>query len=502
MLTMEQVYRIRNMKKYEGKSVRKIASITGHDCKTVKKYIEKEDFNLAIRPKQNRKGKLSPYRNIIISWLISDQQAPPKQQHTAKRVYDRLQELYHGEFKASERSVRKCVAQLRKELHTETTAFLPLEHPPGEAQGDFGEARFVENGKTYDGYYFNLSYPYSNAGHIQLFKSANQECLLEGMKAIFEHIGGVPTVIWFDNLSPAVKKIREYGKRDLTDGFLRFMMHYGFQSNFCNPDSGHEKGSVESKVGYHRRNLFVPVPECQDLKDYNQSLLSRCDQDMQREHYRGYGTIHALFQEDKQAFSNLPKIPFEVFQHEFAKANHYGKVKFDHRTYSTSPRMAGCQVIIKAGAYEVVILDSDYHPIITHRRLYGKETESMNWIPYLDLLSRKPTAFKYSGIYQTLPTVLQEYLDQQDYVGKKEILKLLARITKEADFHAAIRAFEEGLRLGVSDLDSIWALHCHLTSKKLPEPEIVLSDSVPELKGYTPDITLYDDLFQTGGRSS
>ena len=108
----------------------------------------------------------------------------------------------------SERSVRKCVAQLRKELQTETTAFLPLEHPPGEAQGDFGEARFVENGKTYDGYYFNLSYPYSNAGHMQLFKSANQECLLEGMKAIFEHIGGVPTAIWFDNLSPAVKKIK------------------------------------------------------------------------------------------------------------------------------------------------------------------------------------------------------------------------------------------------------------------------------------------------------
>jgi transposase len=94
MLTMEQVYRIRNMKKFEGKSLRKISKITGHDFETVKKYVEKEDFNLMIRPKQRRKSKLSPYRSIVTTWLINDKKAPHKQQHTAKRVYDRLKELY------------------------------------------------------------------------------------------------------------------------------------------------------------------------------------------------------------------------------------------------------------------------------------------------------------------------------------------------------------------------------------------------------------------------
>jgi transposase len=198
MLTMEQVYRIRNMRKFEGKSLRKISQLTGHDFETVKKYIEQDDFNHNIRPKQRRKSKLSPYRSVVTTWLISDKQAPHKQQHTAKRVYDRLKELYGDKFSASERAVRKFVADIRKELQTNTDGFLPLEHPPGEAQADFGEARFIENGITYDGYYLNLSYPYSNGGHMQLFKSANQECLLEGMKAIFEHIGGVPTAIWFD----------------------------------------------------------------------------------------------------------------------------------------------------------------------------------------------------------------------------------------------------------------------------------------------------------------
>lgn len=74
-------------------------------------------------------------------------------------MYDWLKELYGDEFDAGEWSVRKFDADIRKELQVNAEGFLPLEHPPGEAQADFGEARFIENGITYDGYYFNMSYP-------------------------------------------------------------------------------------------------------------------------------------------------------------------------------------------------------------------------------------------------------------------------------------------------------------------------------------------------------
>ena len=107
-------------------------------------------------------------------------------------------------------------------------------------------------------------------------------------------------------------------------------------------------------------------------------------------HYKGYGMIKDLFMEDKQEFFNS-KVSFEVYLHEFAKADNYGKVKFDGRTYSTSPSMAGRQVIVKAGAYDIEILDTDCNHIIEHRRLYGEEKESMNWIPYLELMSKRPT---------------------------------------------------------------------------------------------------------------
>jgi hypothetical protein len=84
------------------------------------------------------------------------------------------------------------VAAKKKEIYGDRKAFLSLEHIPGEAQVDFGDADFYENGKLHSGKYLNLSFPHSNKGYMQVFKGENQECLFEGLKTIFEHIGGVP----------------------------------------------------------------------------------------------------------------------------------------------------------------------------------------------------------------------------------------------------------------------------------------------------------------------
>lgn len=498
MLKMEQIYHIKNLKQFEGKSLRKISEITGHDFSTVKKYVEKTDFNLEFKNKKKRRSKLSAYKEIVTKWLINDERAPKKQRHTAKRVYDRLKEMYPEEFTSSDRSVRKFVADIRKTLDIQPDGYIPLEHPSGEAQVDFGEAKFIENGTTYDGYYLSISYPYSNAGYMQLFKSANQECLLEGMKTIFEYVGGTPYAIWFDNMTTAVKKIKEYGKRDLTDGFLRFMLHYGFQSNFCNPNSGHEKGSVENKVGYHRRNFLVPVPEFKDLKEFNRELLEKCKNDMQREHYKGLGKIANLFEEDKLEFLKLPEKQFEVCLYEFAKSDNYGKVKFDGKIYSTSPRMSKQKVMIKAGAHKVEILDENGKVIVEHRRLYGAEKESMQWIPYLELISKRPTALKYTGLFNHLPINLREYLDKCNLENKKQILALFYKMVINSDFETALIVFNECINQGINDKESIWATYLFLTAKNSKEAEMLVPKSVPEIQGYTTNIKIYDKFIPKG----
>ena len=160
-------------------------------------------------------------------------------------MYNRLIGELGKENKAidvSERTIRTLVANLRKEMGQAKEVALPLLHPGGEAQVDFGTTVFIEKGITYEGHHLCITFPHSDGKLVQLFKGENLECLMQGVTDIFKAIEGSPRVIRFDNMSTAVKTIKAYGEREVTEGFRRLQCHYGFESNFCNPASGREKG--------------------------------------------------------------------------------------------------------------------------------------------------------------------------------------------------------------------------------------------------------------------
>lgn len=194
----------------KGEKISDIANALKLDRKTVQKYVDKKDFN-EPKPKAVREKelcpKLEPYKPIIDKWLEEDKQAPRKQRHTAKRVFNRLNKEVKG-FDCSYRTVATYYAVKYKEIFSGAKGiFLPLEHRPGEAQVDFGAADFYENGTRISGKYLEVSFPYSNKGYLQLFYGENMECLLEGLNAIFKYIGGVPEELWFDNTKTIVVSI-------------------------------------------------------------------------------------------------------------------------------------------------------------------------------------------------------------------------------------------------------------------------------------------------------
>jgi len=128
-------------------------------------------------------------------------------------------------------------------------SFLPLDKPPGHAQVDFRKFKYYDAfDRSCDGHALIVSFPNSNTGWMQVFPSENQECLLEGLKRIFYHIGGVPIRVRCDNMTTAVVQILEGTERVITDGFYRFMLHHRFKADFCNPGKGNEKGNVENTV--------------------------------------------------------------------------------------------------------------------------------------------------------------------------------------------------------------------------------------------------------------
>ena len=170
---MEQAYYIRNKYRREDKSFRQIARETKHDFATVKKYVEMENFSPSPPIKRNRKGKATKYREIVLKWLKEDELAPRKQRHTAHRVFTRLREHAQNQGKEldiSERSVRNLVAALKSEITAKQPVYLPLTHPAGEAQVDFGDTVFFEQGIRYEGHHLSVTFPHSDAPFVQLFK--------------------------------------------------------------------------------------------------------------------------------------------------------------------------------------------------------------------------------------------------------------------------------------------------------------------------------------------
>jgi len=462
---MAKVHDIRKAFFEEGHSITRIAQEQGIDRKTVRKYIEQEDWNQpAQRVPRCRPGILESFKPTIDAWLEEDRRRRRKQRHTAKRVYDRL--VAEKQFAGSYRTVTAYVGQRKRELGRDSQPALPLVHRAGEAQVDFGEADYVLQGTLVHGFYLSVSFPYSNAGFVQVVPGENTECLFEALIAIFLWIGGIPARLWFDNASTIVRQILGGGERTLTDRFRSFQEHFGFALAFCNPAAGHEKGSVENKVGYHRRNFLVPVPQFDDLEAFNAGLLERCAQDHQREHYRKERLIAELFAEDQGQLLPLPRISFDPARYESYLADAYGMIGTEggrHR-YSTSPRYAGERVQTQISAQWVVVLDESLRPVVKHRRLYGSSRqESMDWLPYLTQLSRRPGALKYTPVYSLMPEPLQRWLDAQPRPQVGKAVALLAALSEASGFSSACAAVSESIQRGITDPDSLVALHDHLT---------------------------------------
>lgn len=342
MLSMDDIKYIKRLYESEGVSIREIMRRTGYHYETVKKYLDMEDFNEPFHPWKDSTSLLDSLKLVIDQWLNDDLKTPRKQRHIAKRVFERLQEEYPQMLDVKLRTVQYYVSQKKKEiLQSQQKAYLSLYHPPGEAQVDFGHFSYVNNsGEMTDALKHTMSFPFSNLSYCQIFSGENQQCLLQGMRNIFEYIGKVPYRIVFDNLSSAVARMGKGHDRVLTECFERFMAHSKFEVAFCNGASGWEKGNVENKVGYERRNMFVPVPTILDFSMFNKELFEACNKDAKRNHYVKNIPIESLFHEDLEQMTPLNEVPYEIFLIEPSKADNYAKVTFDKNLYSSSPKYA------------------------------------------------------------------------------------------------------------------------------------------------------------------
>lgn len=444
MLNMSQIEKIRDLDR-KGYRPSEIRERTGMSYPTIRKYLAVDDFSPRPPVTRTKESMLDEFKGRIDEMMAEDRLAYHKQHHTARRVFVRLRE--ENGYTGSYSTVRRYVREARAASGNRGKGpFLDLVWPAGAMQVDFGQADFDYECTRRRMHYLVSSFPQSNHALVQVFGDEKAVCVCQGIKDVFEHIGGVAPMCVFDNATEVGRRICEEVRESAP--FRAFRLHYDFEVVFTNPDSGHEKGNVEGKVGWIRRNLFVPVPAIGSLVTYNADLLGTCDACSGTEtHYERGKTWAQLFEADRMALLPLPRVPFDVVEWRGVKADGYGKVTIDRRhRYLAHPELAGRQLIVGIRAYEVEISRTDGAPCRTYRRRFGSDiTDDEDPLALLETLSHKTRAFANSSVHAMFDEATQAYLDAMERQELRGKIQTMCRLVRVHDMDTVVAAFEDTL---------------------------------------------------------
>jgi transposase len=492
---MEQWTEIRRRVLVDGLSKRQACKQFAINWKTLRKILTHAEPPGYRRVKPPRRPTIEPVLPIIRQILDDDTTAPKKQRHTAKRIWQRLKDEHA--FTGGYTSVKDAVRELkigRKEV------FLPLSHPPGEAQVDFGFAQVMVAGVETDVAVFVMSLPYSDAVYIQVFPRECTETFQEGHARAFTFLDGVPTRIAYDNTKTAVAKIVGPRERELTHEFLRLTSYYLFESHFCLVRRPNEKGHVERLVEYARSNFLVPVPRVDSLEQLNAQLAERCRNDQARSVRGKSGTVAELLAEDRAEMLSLPTRPFDARRTADVAVDSLSLVRFDTNSYSVPTKYAHRTVKVVATVSEVKIVFED-QLLARHPRGWSREQTHFNPIHYLALLERKPGGFDFARPLEKweLPEcygVLRRRLEADDRQGTRGFIRVL-RLLETHSPAQLTDAVEYALDIGIEDPDSIRTILEHRADRPT---ELFRLDGRPHLAGVRvepTDVAAYAALLTT-----
>ena len=362
MYKVEMYARVRRACIVEGMSVREAAREFGLHRDTVRKMLKYSIPPGYRRRKPARRPKLEPYVGVIDRILEDDKVAPKKQRHTAKRIYDRLREE-HG-FRGGYTIVKDYVRERRRRMRE---MFVPLAHPPGHAQCDFGQAKAVIGGVERKIHYLVLDLPHSDGCFVKAYPAETTEAFCDGHVSAFTFLGGVPRSILYDNTRLAVAKILGDGRRKRTRVFSELVSHYLFEDRFGRPGKGNDKGKVEGLVGYARRNFLVPIPSYRSFDELNAHLEEKCLERMERR-LRGHKeTIGERMVRDIDVLLPLPSTPYDASDKHTTRVSSLSLVRYRTNDYSVPVAYGHREVLVRGYVGEVVI-SCGAEVIARHRR--------------------------------------------------------------------------------------------------------------------------------------
>jgi transposase len=493
MKDVELYAKVRHAVRIEGLSERAAARRFGIDARTVNKMMKFSVPPGYRRSKPPVKPKLGPVIAIIDAILAEDKGRPKKQQHTSKRIFERLRDE-HG-YTGGITIVKDYVAGWRQRAQE---MFVPLVHEPGHAQADFGEAIGVIGGVERKLHFFAFDLPHSDAGFVVAYPAETTEAFCDGHVAAFSFFGGIPKSILYDNTKIAVARILGDGERQRTRVFSELQSHYLFEDRFGRPGKGNDKGKVEGLVGYARRNFLVPIPVFESFEALNAHLLDCCRKRM-GDRLRGHSeTIGERLARDLAAFQTPLPAPYDACEKVSTSVSSLSLVRYRRNDYSVPTTYGHHDVLVRGYVHEVVISCSS-EVIARHPRSYEREDFVFDPLHYLALIEQKINALDQAAPlagwqlpeeFATLRRLLEARMGKQ---GKREFVQVLRLMEafKNAEVTAAVR---DAIARGAIGFDAVKHLVLCRIERRPPRLDLTIYPYLPRATVATTSARAYMDL--------
>jgi transposase len=483
-------------------SIRAIGRTFHHSRRKIRQVLKEPQPRPYTRTKDPPAPVLGPFKPIIEQILADDEQAPPKQRHTAAQIHRRLQAEH--DYPGSYDQVRRHVARLRKR-HRET--FIPLVHDPGQRlEADFGHihADFPDGRRQVP--VLVPTWSYSHAPFAMAVPTERIEAVLAGMVAAFEFFGCVPRELWWDNPKTVVKRLLKGRQREMNPAYAALASHYTFEPLFCMAARGNEKPRTENRVYDLQRRWATPVPEVEDFDDLNAHLLRCCLAEWTRTVAGQSETIGERFERDRAHALALPAHRFDPCIQRPGKVNKYQTVAFDCNRYSVPRRWAYETVMVKAYV-DMVAVVAGGQEVARHRRSYDRDQQILDPLHYLATLGRRPAALDHAGVYRDwrLPAVFTDLRTSLETrhgpgAGARQYIRVL-QLLADHPLTRVHQAVEDCHQKGLCDAALIRRRVEHLAARDQPSPVTLgslVTHPVTDVDVPRPDLGRFNDLLPAG----
>ena len=471
--------RVRHSVLIEGISQREAARIFGIDPRTFAKILA-----FSVPPGYRRRQrvcrpKLDAFTGIIDQILEADKLVPKKQRHTSKRVFERLRDDHN--FIGGITIVKDYIFTAKQR---QQEMFIPLTHPPGHAQADFGEALAVIGGVEQKIHFLVMDLPHSDACFLKAYPAETTEAFCDAHVAAFAFFGGVPVSILYDNTRIAVARILGDGTRKRTRVFSELVSHYLFEDRFGRPGKGNDKGKVEGMVGYTRRNFMVPKPRFASFDDLNAHLAGRCCKRMD-DKLRGHkGTIGERFEADAERLQPLPAVPYDACDKQSVRVSSLSLVRYRSNDYSVPTAYGHQEVLVRGYVHEVVIA-CGAEVIARHARSWEKEDYIYDPLHYLALIEQKTNALDQAAplagwelpeVFLILRRLMEARIGKK---GKREFVQVLRLLEtfRIVDVEAGIQS---ALERGTIGFDAVKHLVLCRIERRPPRLDMTVYPYLPK----------------------